>query len=48
MLDALEEAGVAENTLVLYAADHGDQVGGHGLSLKGVLPFDIDKEEQNG
>ena len=40
MLDTLEEAGVAENTLVLYTSDHGDQVGGHGLFLKGVLPFE--------
>jgi len=40
LLDALEEVGVADRTLVLYTSDHGDQVGGHGLFLKGVLPFE--------
>ncbi|HIE51284.1 MAG TPA: DUF4976 domain-containing protein [Armatimonadetes bacterium] len=40
ILDALEEEGEAENTLVLFTSDHGDQVGGHGLFLKGVLPFE--------
>ncbi|RLI02151.1 hypothetical protein DRO38_04285 [Candidatus Bathyarchaeota archaeon] len=40
LLDALEDAGVEDNTLVLFIADHGDQVGGHGLFLKGVLPFE--------
>ncbi len=40
MLGALEDVGIAENTLVLYTSDHGDQVGGHGLFLKGVMPFE--------
>jgi len=40
LLDALEEAGVEGNTLVLYTSDHGDQAGGHGLFLKGVMPFE--------
>ena len=40
LLDTLEEVGVEESTLVLYTSDHGDQVGGHGLFLKGVMPFE--------
>jgi arylsulfatase A-like enzyme len=40
MLDTLEEAGVAEDTLVLFCSDHGDQVGGHGLFMKGIHPFE--------
>jgi len=30
LLDALEEAGIAENTLLVFTADHGDLVGSHG------------------
>jgi len=40
ILDALEDVGVEDNTLVVYTSDHGDQVGGHGLFLKGVMPFE--------
>ncbi len=40
IIDALEETGTSDNTLVLFTGDHGDQVGGHGLFLKGVLPFE--------
>jgi len=40
ILDALEDTGVEDNTLVLFTSDHGDQVGGHGLFLKGILPFE--------
>jgi arylsulfatase A-like enzyme len=40
LLDTLEEVGAAEDTFVLYCSDHGDQVGGHRLFLKGVLPFE--------
>ena len=40
LLDALEDASVEDNTLVLFTSDHGDQVGGHGLFLKGILPFE--------
>lgn len=31
VLDALEESGQAENTIVVYAADHGLAMGSHGL-----------------
>jgi len=40
LLDTLEEMKVEDRTIVVYTADHGDQVGGHGLFLKGVLPFE--------
>ena len=34
ILGALESAGLAENTLVLYTSDHGEQAGEHGLWWK--------------
>ena len=34
ILDALETNGLAENTLVVYMSDHGEQVGEHGLWWK--------------
>ena len=40
VLDALEEAGLAENTVVAFISDHGDQLGEHGLFHKGVYPYD--------
>jgi len=40
ILDALENSKAEDNTLVLFTSDHGDQVGGHGLFLKGVMPFE--------
>jgi arylsulfatase len=36
VLNALEENGMAENTLVIFTSDHGDQLGDHGLFVKGV------------
>jgi choline-sulfatase len=36
VLDALDALGLAENTLVVYQADHGDQCGEKGLWLKSV------------
>ncbi|WP_353809715.1 sulfatase-like hydrolase/transferase [Agromyces sp. SYSU T00194] len=37
VLDSLERLGLAEDTLVVYTSDHGDQIGEHGLWWKHVL-----------
>jgi arylsulfatase A-like enzyme len=34
ILDALDRAGVAEDTIVCYSSDHGDMVGSHGYKAK--------------
>ena len=39
VLDALEELGLRENTLVVYLADHGDLMGDHWLQQKGPFHF---------
>ncbi len=39
MLDAVDQSGQAENTLVLFCADHGDYCGDHGLFSKGIPAF---------
>jgi arylsulfatase A-like enzyme len=40
VLTALEDLGLAENTLVVYTTDHGDMLGNHGLYLKGPTPYE--------
>lgn len=35
MLDALEESGQADNTVVIFMSDHGEMLGDHGIYLKG-------------
>jgi len=40
MLDALERTGQRENTLVIYASDHGEMLGDHGIYLKGPFFYD--------
>ncbi len=37
VLDALEEAGLVDDTLVVYTSDHGDMAGEHGLFGKSVF-----------
>jgi len=40
VLDCLEELGIADNTIVMFISDHGDQLGEHGLFYKGVYPYE--------
>ena len=35
LLDALEETGQRENTVIIFTSDHGEMLGDHGLLLKG-------------
>ncbi len=37
LLDALSEAGMAENTIVVFASDHGDMMGERGMWFKKTL-----------
>jgi arylsulfatase len=39
VLDALDASGQADRTIIVYTADHGDMVGGHGMRQKGAIPF---------
>ena len=43
ILDELDELGMAQNTVVIYTADHGELAGAHGLSGKGATGY----REQN-
>ena len=40
ILDALDETGQADNTLVVFTADHGDMVGAHRMWIKGWIPYE--------
>ncbi len=40
ILIALEEAGIADDTIVIYTSDHGDWLGDHGLVLKGPMHYE--------
>ena len=37
MMQALEDAGVADNTIVVYSSEHGDQLGEHNVIQKAVF-----------
>lgn len=40
VLDTLEATGVADDTLVIFASDHGDMLGDHRLLVKGAIFYD--------
>ena len=40
VLEALDASGAAENTLVIFASDHGDMLGDHQLLVKGAYFYD--------
>lgn len=37
LLNAIEESGIADDTLLLFTSDHGDNLGSHGYFNKGLL-----------
>ena len=39
LVQALEESGQLENTVICYTSDHGDYLGDFNMLLKGALPF---------
>lgn len=40
VLDALQETGLADNTIVIFTSDHGDMFGDHGVMLKGGMHYE--------
>jgi arylsulfatase A-like enzyme len=40
ILSALDDAGLADNTLVVFTSDHGELLGDHGLMLKGPMHYE--------
>ena len=40
ILDALDELGLADDTLVVFTSDHGDMMGDHWLNSKGASHYD--------
>ncbi|TWD84698.1 arylsulfatase A-like enzyme [Kribbella amoyensis] len=40
ILDALEDEGLADNTIVVFTSDHGEMLGDHQLMLKGPMMYD--------
>lgn len=44
ILNELDELGIADNTIVIFTADHGELAGAHGLNGKGATAY---KEQNN-
>lgn len=42
VLDSLDAAGCADNTIVIYTSDHGERAGAHGMRQKGATVYDED------
>lgn len=40
IMQAVEDAGIAANTYIIYISDHGDWLGDHGLVLKGPMHYE--------
>ena len=40
VIDALKSSGIYDETILLFTADHGDMLGGHGLFAKGITPYE--------
>ncbi|MEM1151514.1 MAG: sulfatase-like hydrolase/transferase [Pseudomonadota bacterium] len=40
ILTTLDEAGLSDDTIVIYISDHGDWLGDHGLILKGPMHYE--------
>ncbi len=40
MVDKLKAEGLYDDTIIIYSADHGDNMGAHGLIEKGAFTFD--------
>jgi arylsulfatase len=40
VLECLRDTGVADNTLVIFASDHGDMLGDHRMLVKGAMFYD--------
>lgn len=40
ILDALDQLGLSENTIVIFTSDHGEMLGDHGIGQKGPLVYE--------
>ncbi|TDE03091.1 sulfatase [Jiangella asiatica] len=41
ILNALDDEGLADNTVVIFTSDHGEMLGDHQLMLKGPMMYDV-------